>query len=183
MSLAEEHPTISAVRDRVATAPPRLTKAWLRQLCLDAGADDVGFVSVDRAELAGERPHILNALPGTQTLISIVTRLHRENIRTPARSVGNLEFHRSYHHINDVAHTVAAAVSQQESATQEIARNVSQASTGTDQVTTNIAGVAGAAAQTGQAAHKVLDSATELSRQSDHLGGELARFLESVRAA
>jgi methyl-accepting chemotaxis protein len=85
--------------------------------------------------------------------------------------------------INDVAHTVAAAVSQQDSATQEIARNVSQASTGTDQVTTNIAGVAGAAAQTGQAAHKVLDSATELSRQSDHLGGELARFLESVRAA
>ncbi|WP_267421402.1 methyl-accepting chemotaxis protein [Methylobacterium sp. GC_Met_2] len=85
--------------------------------------------------------------------------------------------------INDVATAVAAAVGQQDSATQEIARNVSQASTGTDEVTTNIAGVAGAAAQTGQAAHKVLDSATELSRQSDHLGVEVARFLESVRAA
>ena len=110
MSVAEDHPTIRAARNRAAAAPPRLTKAWLRQLCLDAGADDVGFVSVERAELAGERPHILKALPGTQTLISIVTRLHRENIRTPARSVGNLEFHRSYHHINDVAHTIAAGL-------------------------------------------------------------------------
>nr|WP_091715869.1 methyl-accepting chemotaxis protein [Methylobacterium phyllostachyos] len=85
--------------------------------------------------------------------------------------------------INDVATAVAAAVSQQDAATQEIARNVSQASTGTDEVTTNIAGVAGAAAQTGQAAYQVLDSAAELSRQSDHLGDEVARFLESVRAA
>lgn len=82
-----------------------------------------------------------------------------------------------------MATTVAAAVSQQDSATQEIARNVSQASTETDEVTTNIAGVAGAAAQTGRAAHQVLDTATELSRQSDHLGVEVARFLESVRAA
>jgi methyl-accepting chemotaxis protein len=85
--------------------------------------------------------------------------------------------------INDVANTIAAAVSEQDSAAQEIARNVGQAATGTDEVTTNIAGVAGAAAQTGQAAHRVLDSATELSRQSDHLSVEVARFLESVRAA
>ncbi len=114
MSLVEEHPTIRAVRERPAAPPPpeRLTKDWLRQLCLDAGADDVGFVAIDRAEIAGERPHILNALPGTRTLISIVTRLHREDIRTPVRSVGNLEFHRAYHNINDVAHTIATGLEQ-----------------------------------------------------------------------
>ena len=114
MSLTEEHPTIRALRERPAPPPPpmRLTKGWLRQLCLDAGADDVGFVAIDRSEIADERPHILNALPGTQTLISIITRLHREDIRTPLRSVGNLEFHRAYRHINDVAHTIAAGLEQ-----------------------------------------------------------------------
>ena len=85
--------------------------------------------------------------------------------------------------INDVAGAVAAAVEQQGAATQEIVRNVGQAATGTDAVTTNITGVAGAAEQTGTAAHQVLDAASALSRQSVQLNEEVARFLHTVRAA
>ena len=85
--------------------------------------------------------------------------------------------------ISDVAASIAAAVEEQGAATQEIVRNVSQASTGTGAVTANIAGVAGAAEETGAAASQVLASASELSRQSEHLGAEVSRFLSGVRAA
>ena len=85
--------------------------------------------------------------------------------------------------INAVAVTIAAAVGRQGAATQEIVRNVAQASAGTGEVTSNISGVAQAAEETGAAASRVLGAASELSRQSGHLGAEVARFLDTVRAA
>ncbi|UYW24792.1 methyl-accepting chemotaxis protein [Methylorubrum extorquens] len=85
--------------------------------------------------------------------------------------------------INAVTATIAAAVEEQGAATQEIVRNVSQAATGTGEVTSNIAGVAQASEETGAAASQVLSAASELSRQSEHLGAEVARFLNTVRAA
>ena len=85
--------------------------------------------------------------------------------------------------ISGIATSIAAAVEEQGAATQEIVRNVAQAAAGTSEVTTNIAGVAGAADQTGAAASQVLASASELSRQSEHLSIEVNRFLETVRAA
>lgn len=111
MSRLEEHPTVVRVRrNEPPPVPAPLDLEWLRTLCLEAGADDVGFVSIDRPELAGEKPHILEAFPKTRTLISLVTRLHREAVRSPARSIGNLEFHRNAHAINEVAHRVAVAL-------------------------------------------------------------------------
>jgi methyl-accepting chemotaxis protein len=85
--------------------------------------------------------------------------------------------------INTVATTIAAAVEEQGAATQEIVRNVTQASTGTMEVTRNISGVAQASEETGAAANQVLVSASELSRQSEHLSAEVKRFLATVRAA
>jgi methyl-accepting chemotaxis protein len=85
--------------------------------------------------------------------------------------------------ISGVSTTVAVAVEEQGAATREIVRNVSQAAVGTELVTSNIVSVAGAAEETGAAAAQVLSSASELSRQSEHLGAEVARFLATVRAA
>lgn len=85
--------------------------------------------------------------------------------------------------INAVASSIAASVEEQGAATQEIVRNVAQASAGTSEVTGNIAGVASAADETGAAASEVLGAASELSRQSEHLTAEVARFLATVRAA
>ncbi len=85
--------------------------------------------------------------------------------------------------IDDVATSIAAAVEQQGAATQEIVRNVAQASAGTNEVTGNIAGVAQASEETGAAASQLLSAASELSQQSEHLGGEVERFLATVRAA
>ncbi|MET3409316.1 methyl-accepting chemotaxis protein [Methylobacterium sp. 1030] len=85
--------------------------------------------------------------------------------------------------IDSVATSIAAAVEEQGAATQEIVRNVSQAAAGASEVTGNIAGVAQASEETGAAAGQVLSAASELSRQFEHLGAEVSRFLATVRAA
>src|ERR1043166_1047135 len=108
----KEHPTVAAHRRRL---PPEkisepLDADWLRQLCLDAGADDVGFVEVDRPALAGERPHIQRAFPHARSVISIAMRMNRDNVRNPARSVANSEFHHTGDEVNDVARRITAAL-------------------------------------------------------------------------
>lgn len=85
--------------------------------------------------------------------------------------------------IDSMATSIAAAVEEQGAAMQEIVRNVAQASTGTSEVTGNMAGVARASEETGAAASQVLMAACEMSRQSEHLSAEVARFLATVRAA
>lgn len=83
---------------------------WLRRLCLDAGADDVGFVSIDRPELDDQRADILRVFPHAQTLISFVCKMNREPVRSPARSVANNEFHHVSDKVTAVSHTIAAAL-------------------------------------------------------------------------
>src|SRR5947209_8062045 len=112
-SPVSEHPTIAAMRAR-PTPPPNISEAldagWLRQLCLDAGAEDVGFVEVDRPALAEEQPYIQRAFPHTRSLISFVLRMNRDNVRSPARSVANAEFHHTGDEVNDVARRIVAAL-------------------------------------------------------------------------
>jgi hypothetical protein len=84
--------------------------AWLRNLCLDAGVEDVGFVELDRPALADQRTDILSVFPWAKALISFVCRMNREPIRSPARSVANLEFHHTGDHVNDVARHVVAVL-------------------------------------------------------------------------
>jgi len=108
MKLAE-HPTVRQFREaqkgRPVPTPPAgpLDAAWLRQLCLDLGADDVGLVEIGRPALDDQRADILKHFPRTRMLVSFVTRMNREPIRSPARSVSNLEFHGTYEHSNEVA--------------------------------------------------------------------------------
>ncbi len=104
----EDHPTVKQRQKRDAASEDRqpLHVAWLRQLVLDAGADDVGFVEIGRIALDDQREDILKAFPRTKTLIAFVVRMNREPIRTPARSVANLEFHHAGDQVNDVARSV-----------------------------------------------------------------------------
>lgn len=112
MPSLDDHPTVQLARRQAplprADAP--LDAAWLRNLCLDAGADDVGFVEIDRPELAGEKPHITAAFPRTRTLVSFVVKMNREPVRSPARSLSNLEFHHTTDEANEVARRIVAAL-------------------------------------------------------------------------
>ncbi len=108
MARLDDHPTVRALRERAPQSRPDdpLDAAWLRQVCLDAGADDVGFVEVGRPALAEERPYISALFPETRTLISIVCRMNREPVRRVQRSVANAEFHQAGDEVNDVARRI-----------------------------------------------------------------------------
>ncbi|SHH30223.1 4Fe-4S binding protein [Streptomyces sp. 3214.6] len=109
-----KHPSVQTVLARrgagTASAPSVIDADWLRKVCLEAGADDAAAVSVDHPDLADEREHVLAALPGTRSLISLVVRMNRENTRSPARSVANHEFHQTDEQVNHAARTVARAL-------------------------------------------------------------------------
>ena len=68
MAQLSEHPSVKrfyqerangveAATDRVLDA------AWLRQLCLDAGADDVGFVDAIGQKLPSRKPTLTTSFP------------------------------------------------------------------------------------------------------------------------
>lgn len=75
------------------TVSPTLDAGALRDLVFAAGADDMGVVSIDDPAIDDQRADILAAFPFARTLIAFVVKMNRENIRSPARSFANLEFH------------------------------------------------------------------------------------------
>jgi len=83
----------------------------------------------------------------------------------------------------DIATTIAAAVEEQNAATQEINRNVQQAAAGTDDVSSNIEGVSRAAEETGASSSQVLQASSDLNRQAERLRAEIERFVHEVKAA
>jgi len=117
MGRISDHPTAKHYLARVEAReiqPPasEIDAAWLKQICLDAGADDVGFVDLESPDLAGQKTEILSAFPATKALISFVCKMNRENIRTPARSIANVEFHHTGDEINEVARAIVATLEE-----------------------------------------------------------------------
>jgi Fe-S-cluster-containing hydrogenase component 2 len=109
-SKTDVHIHIPASPSAPNTGRQMLDAAWLRQLCLDAGADDVGFLELERPALANERSHILKAFPHTRSVISFVVRMNRDNVRSPARSLANNEFHHAGDEVDDVARKITSAL-------------------------------------------------------------------------
>ena len=85
--------------------------------------------------------------------------------------------------IAEISQAIAAAVEEQGAATQEISRNVQQAAQGATQVAGSITDVNRGATDTGAASTHVHGLARSLLGQSNHLKGEVEKFLSTVRAA
>jgi methyl-accepting chemotaxis protein len=85
--------------------------------------------------------------------------------------------------IAEISQAIAAAVEEQGAATQEISRNVQQAAQGATQVAGSITNVNRGASDTGAASTHVHGLAQSLLGQSNHLKGEVEKFLSTVRAA
>ncbi len=65
MAQLSEHPSVKRFHERAQASviPTTLDAVELRRLCLEAGVDDVGFVSIDQPELAQQRDDILKFFP------------------------------------------------------------------------------------------------------------------------
>ncbi|HEY8273933.1 MAG TPA: methyl-accepting chemotaxis protein [Pseudolabrys sp.] len=85
--------------------------------------------------------------------------------------------------LSEVANDVAVGMRQQDTVTQEIARNAGAAAKGTRDVSENITEVSNSAIKTGQIASTVLTAAAELADQSHLLRREVERYLAQLRVA
>jgi methyl-accepting chemotaxis protein len=84
--------------------------------------------------------------------------------------------------LNQMSAAVAVVMEQQNAATAGITRNIQVTATEAVAISSNIEIVSRVAAETGQAADYVAESADALARQSEHLDVEVARFLGRIRA-
>lgn len=110
------HPTAVKVRADAAAGrsgnsgesgeTARLDAGWLRDLCLAAGVDDVGFVALDAPGLEQERDYVLEALPGTRSLIAFCVRTSRDNMRSRSTSIGNRDMSTT----QEIAHEAARKI-------------------------------------------------------------------------
>ncbi len=106
----ENHPGVRRAleaRGEAVRPPAVLDAERLREVCLDCGADDVGFVSLDRPELDDQRADILYAFPPAPSVVVFVIRMNREPVRSPARSLANTEFHHVGDQVTATSHEIA----------------------------------------------------------------------------
>jgi Fe-S-cluster-containing hydrogenase component 2 len=94
-----------ATKDKPAPTQP-LSAEWLRNICIEAGADDMGMVEIERPALDGERAGIRHVYPRTRTILSLVQVMNRENIQSSARYVANDEFHKTIEDLTQIARRI-----------------------------------------------------------------------------
>jgi methyl-accepting chemotaxis protein len=85
--------------------------------------------------------------------------------------------------IHEVSVAISASVEEQTAAVQEITRNTSEVAQSTQEVTQSISSVREGANETGAAAEQSLNAARELGVQSNRLRSEVAKFIQTIRAA
>lgn len=87
------------------------------------------------------------------------------------------------HEMNKISAVIANAVVAQGAATQEIARNVQQAAEITQDVSTHATDVKFASTSASSAVSQMIAAASDLSRQSESLRGQVGSFLRDIKAA
>ena len=141
-----------------------------------AGEAGKGF-----AVVAGEVKNLaIQTANATQEITKQIQAMQSETQSTVGAVRGIVE---TIARVDEISTAIAAAVEQQQAATQEIARNVSQAAADTATVSQDATEVADAVEATGRTAGGVLDRATVLTRESDRLRQEIEQFVARVRAA
>jgi epoxyqueuosine reductase QueG len=81
-----------------------LSGTALFDICQKAGADDVGFVEMERDSLAEQRLAILQALPWAKAFIVFARRINRHALRAPLHSVPSLECTATEQDVKEIIH-------------------------------------------------------------------------------
>ena len=87
--------------------PPVLDANWVKQVVLEAGADDAGLASIDSPRLEPYRKKICRLFPQTKTIVSVVCRMNPLNIRSSYRQQYELEYHHMFAEADHVARRAA----------------------------------------------------------------------------
>jgi epoxyqueuosine reductase QueG/putative sterol carrier protein len=108
---SQDHPTIKWYEGKSAQgepSPEKLEPTVLQKICLDLGADDVGFVEIDRPALSSQKADLLELMPEVKTIVSLAFKLNHQNLRTTVHSVANLEFRHIWTKANNTAHRITS---------------------------------------------------------------------------
>ncbi len=113
MQYLNEHPAVKRYYETKSGSngvdvTSKLSHSEIRRICFEFGADDVGFVEIERPELDDQRDAILKMFPWTKSLVSFVGRLNRENLRSPARSISSLELNKVSEKLEGATHKLTA---------------------------------------------------------------------------
>jgi methyl-accepting chemotaxis protein len=106
------------------------------------------------------------------------------NVQSIAREMVNIigSIKHVVHDVNEYSATIAAAVEEQSSVTNDISKNMLIASNGVNSISTNIVDVKTATNQADLSTKEVLQSSKLLSLQSSSLNREIKKFLENLQA-
>jgi epoxyqueuosine reductase QueG len=89
----DDHPTVKKyLKTKKKSRAEVVDYQWLRKIVLNAGADDAGFIEIDREELKDQKDDIQRAFPGTKCIISYVCRLNVPQLQSVDRSLADVEF-------------------------------------------------------------------------------------------
>ncbi len=116
MNTQNRHPTVLAMLEKQRD-PQEPRRRWttrdLTALALQCGADDAGCISIDRPELDDQREFIQRYVPWAKSLLALVFKMNREPIRSPGRSIANLEFHHASDQSNEIARQIVRRLEAQ----------------------------------------------------------------------
>ncbi len=176
-ALAESADRIGRVVELISRIAGQTNLLALNATIEAARAGDAGkgfaVVASEVKALASQTSNATNEIASQVGEIQSATRDAVASIREIAGTIEGL---------GHIATAIAGAVKEQGAATLEIARNAQSTAEATDIVARNITGVSVSANETGAAAAQVLGSASGLSKQADDLSGEVAGFLQEIRA-
>jgi ferredoxin len=88
----------------------RIDSQWLKSLCRDAGAADVGLVEFGREALGGENANAHRLFPRVRTLISIVSMSNPDAIRSVSRATANLGWQSNHLELDEVTNRIVRAL-------------------------------------------------------------------------
>jgi methyl-accepting chemotaxis protein len=134
-----------------------------------AGESGKGFAVVanEVKELASETARATEDISNKIAAIQLDTTQAVASIQEITEVIGE---------INDIQQTIASAVEEQATTTNEIGRSVSDASRATEEIVANITGVAEAVRGTSQGVGSTQAAATELSRLAEELRARVREF-------
>lgn len=78
----------------------------VKKMCLEAGADAVGIIDIERKGIATERAGIERVYPKTKSIIAFMRAANRENVISEARYVANDELHRTGDEVTQISRIV-----------------------------------------------------------------------------
>ncbi|MFC1824240.1 SCP2 sterol-binding domain-containing protein, partial [Thermodesulfobacteriota bacterium] len=114
MKLAD-HPTVKSYREKSVDSPKPpaiLESSQLKQMALDAGADDAGLIDLSREPMEELRQDLLHAMPDTQSVMVLVFRVNQNHLRSIAHSIADYEFKQVWTDANHIARVLVTQLQQ-----------------------------------------------------------------------